>query len=536
MTDYLGTLSRYKFLILLVAAVMGAAAYLVTRRQAPQYQATSKLLVNQSAVAGVPNVGSAPSVTDPTELERLTSTQIHLAQIPAVAIAALRRADIRDMTPRQLLANVTLAEEPNADLVDVSVTAPTPQLAERLSAAYAAAFASYQAGLVGGQLSRELSGVETTISNELRDTRANQSRLTDSVSFQQLLSLRDDLAAAAAAAPRSSIVASAAQTATKTAPKPLRNTALAVLLGLLLGCGLAFLLDARDRRARSTNEIGEVLGLNLLARIPAPRRDRWKRSDFSLTMLRDPDSVQAEAIKMLQANLEFVRMQGHTQAVLFTSAVGQEGKSTTVANLAASLAQAGRNVVVVDGDLRQPSLSRLLNVPEQPGLAELALGDVPPDRAGELLANVELDEGLTPPRLRGTLRVLPAGRREEQPDRLLSSPALPVLFAKLRADADWILVDTPPLTKFYDALIASQNVDALVAVARVGFVQRATLAEFGRLLGSAPVNPLGYVATGGGHKHTTKYEFTSMPAGAEPSRAGADGTRSATAWRIVARK
>jgi capsular exopolysaccharide synthesis family protein len=229
-------------------------------------------------------------------------------------------------------------------------------------------------------------------------------------------------------------------------------------------------------------------------------------------------------------------MQGQIQAVLLTSAVGQEGKSTTVANLAASLAQAGRNVVVVDGDLRQPSLSRLLNVREQPGLAELALGDVPPDRARELLADVELDEALTPPSLRGTLRVLPAGRREEQPDRLLSSPALPVLFTDLRADADWILVDTPPLTNFYDALITSQNVDALVAVARIGFVQRATLAEFGRLLGSAPVNALGYVATGVGHKNTTKYEFTSMPAGAEPSRAGAGGTRSAAPRRIAVRK
>jgi tyrosine-protein kinase len=530
MTDYLGTLSRYKFLILLVAVIMGVAAYFVTRRQAPQYQATSKLLVNQGAAAGVPNVGSTPSVTDPTELERLTSTQIRLAQIPAVAAAALRRTHVRDMASRELLANVSLTEEPNADLVDVSVTAGTPQLAERLSAAYAAAFASYQAGLVSATLSRELSGVESTINNELRDAGGNRTRLTNSVSFQQLLSLRDELAAAAAAAPRSSVVASAAQTATKTAPKPLRNAALAVVLGLLLGCGLAFLLDARDRRARSTNEIGEVLGLNLLARIPAPPRRRGRRSDFSLTMLRDPGSVQAEAIKMLQANLEFARMQGQAQAVLFTSAIGQEGKSTTVANLAASLAQAGRNVVVVDGDLRQPSLSRLLSVRDQPGLAEVALGQVPPDRARELLAYVELDKALTPASLRGTLRVLPAGRREEQPDRLLSSSALPVLFSELRTDTDWILVDTPPLTQFYDALIASQHVDALVAVARVRFVQRATLAEFGRLLRSAPVNTLGYVATGVGHKGATKYDFPGTPVVADGFPVATSG-HLAGSWR-----
>ena len=515
MNDHLGTLSRYKLLILVVAVATAVAAYLVTSRQAAQYQATSKLLVNQNPVDGLPTVASGSSLNNPDQLERLTSTQIHLAQIPVVARAALRNARVRSVTTEQLLTNVSLSEETNADLIDVSVTAGTPRLAEALSAAYANTFASYQAGLVGVQLSRELSGVQATISSVVRGAQGNQAPVTNSSSFQQLLSLRDDLAAAQAAAPRSSVLASAAQTATKTAPKPFRNTVLALLLGLLLGCALAFVMDARDRRARSTSEIGEVLGLNLLARIPAPARRRRSRSDSPLTMLSDPGSAQAEAIKMLQANLELARLQGPGQAVLFTSAIGQEGKSTTVANLAVSLAQAGRNVVVVDADLRQPSMSRLFNVPEHPGLAQLALDEVAPHRARDLLAGVELDAALTPPSVRGALRVLPAGRREEQPDRLLSSPVLPAVFAALREDSDWILVDTPPLTKFYDSLIVSPHVDALVAVARVWFVQRPTLAEFGRLLATAPVLSIGYVATGVGHKDSAKYELPSTQASPE---------------------
>jgi capsular exopolysaccharide synthesis family protein len=538
MNSYLDTLYRQKWLILLVAAAMGGAAYFVTRKQAPQYKATSKMLVNQNPVAVLPN--AAPTVTDPTEFERLISTQIAVARIPAIAKATLRNVRRSGMTPQRLLQNVTLTEEANADLIDVSVTATTPALAERLSTAYANAFARYQSGRVRTELSRELAGVLAAIDSQLRAARrgqlgaqgssqvgaqgssqvgtaqyngqlgtaqANQAALTNSQSFQQLLSLRNDLSVARRAAPTSSLVVSAAKTATQVAPNPGRNATLALVLGLLLGSGLAFLIDARDGRARSTQEVSRQLSLNLLARIPAPAR-RWRsRRDSAVTMLSDPASGYAEAIKMLQANLEFARLHGTAQAVLFTSAVKQEGKSTTVANLAVSLAQSARSVVLVDADLRQPTLSRMFDVPKEFGLTELALGELRSDQVEDLLAEVKLDAALTPPSVRGSLRVLPVGRRGEQPDRLLSSPALPAVFAALRTHADWILVDTPPMTEFYDAFIVSQHVDALIAVARLGHVHLATVAEFGRLLASAPVPPLGFVATGVARKGAALYDL-----------------------------
>lgn len=498
MNDQLGSLARYTWLIVLVAAIMGATAYFVTRRQPAQYQATSKLLVNVSPPAALSTVASEQTVTDPTALERLTSTQIHLAQIPAVASAALRDARIGNMTPTQLLANVNLSEEPNSDIVDVTVTASSPHAATKLASAFASAFASYQSKLVATQLKRELAGIDATIAADRHSPASDGS--TNSVSFQGLLTLRNDLAATSAASPTSSVLVSPAQSAVQTAPKPARNAALAAVLGLLLGCGLAFVIDACDRRARSTNEISRILGLNLLARIPPPKRQRFRprrrRAELPVTMLSDPASAQAEAIKMLQANLEFARLQSRARVVLFTSAIGQEGKSTTVANLAVSLAQAGRKVVLVDADLRQPALSRLFAVPDHPGLAELALSQVPAERSPELLTDVALDTALVPASVMGSLRVLPAGARQGQPDRLLTSLTLPSVLDALCTEADWILIDTPPFTKFYDSMIVSQHVDALIAVVRVRFVRRSTLAEFGRLLASAPVLALGYVATG----------------------------------------
>jgi polysaccharide biosynthesis transport protein len=538
MNGYLGTLSRHKTLILVVVALMTGTAYYVTRGQAPQYQATSKVLVNQNSVAALPGV--APATTDPVEIERLTSTQIGLAQTPGVAKAALGAAHVRGVTPEEFLPTVHLSQEANADLVDIAVTARTPLMASRLSTAYANAFATSQSRLLRTQLSRELFGVKATIDKELRNAQSspesgaaagngqtgtsqgsglagspgigqpgtvasNQAALVNSQSFQNLVSVRDYLEAAQTSSPRNSVVVSAAQTATQTAPKPLRNSLLALTLGLILGSGLAFMIDARDDRARSTREISDRLNLSLLARIPSPPR-RWRaHAGPAVAMLSDPASAHAEAIKMLQANLELANLHG-VQVVLLTSATRREGKSTTVANLAVSLAQSARSVVVVDADLRQPTLSRLFNVSKEFGLTELALGELAPDRLQEVLVDVKLDAALTPPCVRGSLRVLPAGRREDQPDRLLSSPACPAVFEALRTCADWILVDTPPMADFYDAFTVSRHVDALVAVARLSYVRLATLAEFGRLLASAPAAPLGFVATGVGHRNAAAYD------------------------------
>ena len=201
---------------------------------------------------------------------------------------------------------------------------------------------------------------------------------------------------------------------------------------------------------------------------------------------------------MLQANLELACLNGERRVttVMFTSALRQEGKSTTVANVAVSLAQAGRNVVVVDADLRRPTLARLLGTADEPGLSELALGVATLENLDDLLIEVPFGTGEIPTPVRGRLRVLPSGHRQEQPDRLLSSPALGAVFAKLSQSADLVLLDTPPMTEVYDALVVSHYADAVIAVARVSYVKTPALADFGRLLGTASAHPMGYVATG----------------------------------------
>ena len=182
----------------------------------------------------------------------------------------------------------------------------------------------------------------------------------------------------------------------------------------MLGLGLAFLFEALDTRIRSAAEVARRLGLPLLARIPAPRK-KLQRAD-NLVMVAEPSSGSAEAFRVLRTNLEFARLDSDVRSILVTSAVEPEGKSTTAANLAVALARAGRRVVLVDLDLRRPYVDRFFRLFREPGITDVALGEVSLDEA---LTTIDLATGLPKERrvvehgefLNGNGRERPPGSR-----------------------------------------------------------------------------------------------------------------------------
>ena len=215
------------------------------------------------------------------------------------------------------------------------------------------------------------------------------------------------------------IAGNLATDAPKIRPTPVKTGIIGAILGLIVGVGLAFLSNALDTRIRSAEELAEILGLPLLARISAPPRSLQRAND--LAMMSEAPGVHAESYRKLRTSFDFANLRHQAQTVMITSALPQEGKSTTIANLAVALARSGRQVALVDLDLRRPILASFFDLEGQPGVTDVVLGSVSLEEA---LTPISLDEsGMERRRATrdpGRLEVLPAGTI---PPTRQSSPA-----------------------------------------------------------------------------------------------------------------
>jgi Mrp family chromosome partitioning ATPase len=321
-----------------------------------------------------------------------------------------------------------------------------------------------------------------------------------------------------------------ADSVVQTQPKTVRNAVLGLALGIFLGLALAFLWEALDTRVRSAEEISELLGgLPLLARVPAP--DKKLRSTDSLVTLGNPHGVHAEAFRVLRTNLDFVRLDRHVQTIMITSALEQEGKSTTVANLAVALARAGPHVVLVDLDLRRPYIHRFFRI-AGPGVTEVVLGQARLEDAlvsiavGDRPRSFDLEHengdgngngnGNGNSRMRGLLEVLPAGPIPPDPGEFIATPSLESLLKALRDRGGILLIDAPPTLNLGDAGVLSSKVDGIVVATRMRVVRRHSLHELARQLATFPTPVLGFVVTDAGGE--TGYGYGSGYAYGYPPR------------------
>ena len=480
---------------------MPIAAVVFSLRQQDLYQASSQVLLSNQNLASA-LTGTQQSTGVSLQADRVAQTQADLARVPQVANATLAAVGVH-RSPAELLNRSSVSAKQNADLLQFSVTDHDAALAARLATAYATQFVRYRQQLDTASLQRARGEVQQKI-----DALTEQKGPL----YQSLVEKDQQLATMEALQTSNASVVENASGATQVQPRPVRNGVLGLALGLVLGIGFAFLWEALDTRVRSAEEIAEQLGVPLLARLPEP--SRRLRRDVQLAMLAEPRSTGAEAFRMLRTNLEFVRLGREAKTIMVTSAVEQEGKSTSVANLAVALASAGRRVALVDIDLRRPFLDRFFDLRRHPGLTHVALGQasladalvtVPVGVVGDASiaapangngnGNGQAVTG-SPALHGGSLAVVAAGPVPPNAGEFVGSEALAAILGELRERFDTILIDAPPALQVGDAMALSANVDALLLVTRMNVVRRPMLHELRRLIDATPAHVLGFIVTG----------------------------------------
>jgi non-specific protein-tyrosine kinase len=546
--DYLRVVRRRKWVVLQAVLILPLVAVAFSLHQQKRYEASADVLLNSENLAAT--VPGAPQSGLSQEPERITQTQAQVARMPEVVRNALRAVSGTGLTVSEFLADSSVSSSPASDILTFAVTSPDPAFAKELANAYAQAYSGYRQQLYTGSIERALADVERRLQRldragaSLEDAgggAALGALTTYGSLYTSLVDRQQTLQSMQALQPSVASVLRQADGAVVTQPKTVRNGALGFVVGLVLGLGLVFLREALETRARTAEEVSARLGgLPLLGRVTKPPK-RLRRAE-KLVMLEEPASVRAEAFRMLRANLDSMTLDRDVRTIMVTSALQEEGKSTTVANLAVAFARAGKRVVLVDLDLRRPVLARFFHL-EGPGLTQVALGHVPLEEA---LSKIVITD---PPRLRrraalrrrgngngnltreflGLLEVLPSGPIPPDPGEFVSSPSLGKVLRALRERADVVLVDAPGALHVGDVIALSSRVDGIVVVARSKVLRRQTLAELNRLLAMVRTPALGFVATGegDGESHAAGFATDGYRAGAFEAVGASSGARPA---------
>jgi capsular exopolysaccharide synthesis family protein len=247
-------------------------------------------------------------------------------------------------------------------------------------------------------------------------------------------------------------------------------------IGLVVGLGLAWLLEVRDKTIRSEAQLRELEQAPVLGMVPFDRRlregPRGRRVAAS--------SAGLEAFRQLRTNLEFIDVGSPVQILVVTSSVAEEGKTTTAINLAAALVAANRRVLIVEADLRRPTLDDHFKVRGSVGLTDVIVG------------RGELEAAMQPVGVNG-LMLLPSGKLPPNPSELLGSDAMVQLLERLRDRFDVVVVNTPPLLPVTDAAVLSAHADGVLVVVRAGRTTRQQLTLAMRTLNAVGARVLGTV-------------------------------------------
>lgn len=275
-------------------------------------------------------------------------------------------------------------------------------------------------------------------------------------------------------------------------PQPMRNAMIGLALGLLLGLGIAFLRETLDDSIKHADEVEGQFGMPLLGWIPLVKKGRKDDASTALLAVEDPRSPFAEAYRSMRTALQFSTTEGAPKRFMVTSCAKGEGKSTTALALAIAFAQLGKRVLLVDADMRNPSIHRALGIANEAGLSNFLSG----------LSEGNLAQDTAVP----NLSVITAGPTPPDPVELLMGPKFGLLLEKAHElGYEHIIVDGPPMLGIADAVVLGNQIQYIIFTVKAASTRRASIKDSLRRMRHAGLSPMGVVLTHAKEEHTHDY-------------------------------
>jgi polysaccharide biosynthesis transport protein len=497
--SYVATIRERLGLVLVATLVTTAVAVLYVLTATKTYESEADLLVSPVASDTFP---SLPLLRESADATRDVETAARL--VTDSDVAARVRTELGNNESLDSLKKKVKAEPvAQSDIVALTAQGDSPAEARELANAFARAAVADRTELLHSAIDTQVAAIQAQL-----QTGGPQPGL--SAELARLQSLRG--------APDPTIrIETLGNLPTQAAkPRPALTIAGGLLAGLIIGVVAAFAAQILDPRLRREEQLKRRYRLPILARVPR----EWRPGPNPLGP-RDITAASREAYRMLRVTLDKPRKGTSGRALLITGASPSEGKTTVALNLAASLALAGRRVILIEADLRRPALTPSLGVPEaQAGVVSV------------LIESTALEDALTPSPVYGdNLQFLGAdfsdgshlGERPYVDSRqwiaeLFSIPAAQRLIDDARKRADYVIVDSPPPTEVVDALPFARKCDDVLIVARLGTTHLDKLAQLADLLAEDDITPAGFAVIGTprsgllGHEYYGEHRREASPA------------------------
>lgn len=515
----LEVLRRRAPVIVLCLVVAASVAFGYSKHQTKKYTSTASLVFNNNQlsqqVAGLQAISS-------NNQQAQQNTNLKLVQLGDMAEKTASLIG-QGLTKEKVIDDLSVSAQAESNIVNVAATATSPALAANIGNTYTTQFVKEQQNSNHAYYASALALVNkqlAALSPQQRAGTAGLALQNRAQSLGILAELRNG----------SVQVAQAATIPTSpSSPKVARNTVLGAVLGLLLGLGIAFLLERFDRRVREPKDLETIYRLPLLGVVP--ESSALSRSNRRSGNAREPlPAGEAEAFHLIRAHLRYFNVDRELRTLLIVSAAPGDGKTTVAHHLATAAARMGPRVLIIEADLRRPTLAQRIEVLPGPGLIDVLIGALSLSEATQM---VDLGSSSADGRSGRAVDVLVAGATlPPNPAELLESHAMESVLADAKSLYDLVVIDTPPLTAVSDAFPLLSKVDGVVIVGRVGRNRRDVAQRLHETLSGAGAPLLGVIANGfkSGRNDPYGYSYnysegrdrkspppTSSPNGTEPA-------------------